>query len=132
VTVAVRAKNPGVTTPQVNMAVFMERYEVVYTRSDGRNLPGVDVPFAISGPLSGVVDVADGGGTLDLPVEVVRIQQKLEPPLRNLRGAQTDTLGGTAIAMTVVATVTVYGSTTVGQVVSDTAQLQIDFADFGA
>jgi len=132
VTVAVRAKNPLVMTPQVDMAVFMERYEVVYTRSDGRNLPGVDVPFAISGPLNGVVDVADSGNTLDLAVEVVRIQQKLEPPLRNLRGAQQDTLGGTAIAMTVIATVTVYGRTTVGQVVSDSAQLQIDFADFGA
>jgi hypothetical protein len=132
VTVAVRAKNPGVVTPQVNMAVFMQRYEVVYTRSDGRNVPGVDVPFAISGPLSGVVDVADSGQTLALPVEVVRIQQKLEPPLRNLRGPVPDSLGGSAIALTVVATVTVYGSTTVGQVVSDTAQLQIDFADFGA
>lgn len=132
VTVANRSKNPNVLTPQVDLAVFMERYEVVYTRSDGRNVPGVDVPFAISGPLNGVVDVADSGDTLDLPVEVVRIQQKLEPPLRNLRGAQQDTLGGTAIALTVIAQVTVYGATTVGQVVSDSAQLQIDFADFGA
>jgi hypothetical protein len=131
VTVANRAKNPGVVTPQVNMAVFMERYEVTYTRSDGRNVPGVDVPFAISGPLSGVVDVADSGDTLNLAVEVVRIQQKLEPPLRNLRGPLPDTLGGTAIALSVVARITVYGSTTVGQVVSDSATLQIDFADFG-
>lgn len=132
VTVANRAKNPLVLTPQIDMAVFMERYEVTYTRSDGRNVPGVDVPFAISGPLNGVVDVADSGDTLGLPVEVVRIQQKLEPPLRNLRGPQPDTLGGTAIVLTVVARVTVYGTTTVGQVVSDSASLQIDFADFGA
>ena len=133
VSVANRAKNPAVTLPQVDMAVFMERYEVVYRRSDGRNVQGVDVPFAISGPLTGVVDVATGGNALDLSIEVVRIQQKLEPPLRNLRGAgaNTDAPGGTAITLTVVAEITVYGRTTVGQVVSDSASLQIDFADFG-
>jgi hypothetical protein len=131
VTVVNRSKNPGVLVPQIPLAIIMERYEVVYTRSDGRNVPGVDVPYAISGPLNGALDAATSGESLDLPVEVVRIQQKLEPPLRNLRGPQVDTLGGTAIAMTVVAEVTVYGRTTVGQVVSDSAQLQIDFADFG-
>jgi hypothetical protein len=138
VAVANRAKNLQVTTPQVNMAVFMQSYEVVYTRSDGRNVPGVDVPFAISGPLTGVVDVADSGQTLALGIEVVRIQQKLEPPLRNLRaptpgspGTTPNTPGGTAIVLTVVAEITVYGETTVGQVVSDSARLQIDFADFG-
>jgi len=95
-------------------------------------VPGVDVPFAISGPLNGAVDAAVSGQSLDLAVEVVRVQQKLEPPLRNLRGAQTDTLGGTAIALTVIAEIHVYGRTTVGQIVSASAQMQIDFADFGA
>jgi len=132
VSLANRAKNRAVTVPQIPMAILFERYEVTYTRSDGRNVQGVDVPFNISGPLNGAIDVAESGESVDVAVEVVRIQQKLEPPLRNLRGAGANPTapGGSAIALTVVAQVTVYGRTTVGQVVSATASMQIDFADF--
>src|SRR5688572_4039978 len=42
-------KDPGVpTVPNVlttNNFITVNRYRVVYTRADGRNTPGVDVPF---------------------------------------------------------------------------------------
>lgn len=31
--------------------VYLDRYEVLYFRTDGRNTEGVDVPFRITGPL---------------------------------------------------------------------------------
>lgn len=124
VLVANRPRNPLTTVPQVAMAVFIERYEVSYTRSDGRNTAGVDVPFAISGPLTTTVDVASAGNNVTVPIEVVRLAAKLEPPLRNLRD-----FGGQDI-ITVIAQVTLHGRTTAGHAVTDTARVQITFSDF--
>lgn len=123
VALAVRSTNPAVTVPQVPMAVFMERYEIRYFRSDGRNTEGVDVPHRISGPMAGVIDALASGST-PFTIEVVRLQAKLEPPLRNL-------ISGGAIVLTTFAEITVYGRTTAGQLVTTSARLQIDFADFG-
>lgn len=125
VSLAVRSTNPNVTVPQVPMAVFMERYEIRYLRSDGRNTEGVDVPYRISGPMAGVIDAQTSGSTA-FSLEVVRRQAKLEPPLRNLQGST----GGGAIVLTVIAEVTVYGKTTVGQAVTATGRVQIDFGNF--
>src|SRR6187402_2717059 len=41
---SVEAKNPTVPTTGIN-AVTITRYRVVFRRSDGRNTPGVDVPY---------------------------------------------------------------------------------------
>ncbi|HET7291173.1 MAG TPA: hypothetical protein VFM88_01985 [Vicinamibacteria bacterium] len=125
VTVANRPKNPRVDVPQVAMAVFVERYEVSYTRSDGRNTAGVDVPYPFTGRLTTVVDVATSGQTVTIPLTVVRHQQKDEPPLRNMR------TGGGQFIFTVTAQITLHGRTTAGQAVSDTGYLPISFADFG-
>ena len=51
VAVSVRAKNPGNPVTPVN-DVRVLRYEVSYRRSDGRGVPGVDVPYTISGNLT--------------------------------------------------------------------------------
>ena len=45
VSFANRSKNPNVTTVQVARAIDIDRYTVRYFRSDGRNTPGVDVPY---------------------------------------------------------------------------------------
>ncbi len=119
---SVRAKNQNVTVPQVAMSVDLERYEVRYFRSDGRNQEGVDVPYRISGPLAVPINALTSGGT-DFSVEIVRRQAKIDPPLRNLVG------GGGALVVTVFAEVTIHGRTVSGQAVSDTARVQIDFAD---
>lgn len=120
---AVRSKNPNLTVPQVPIAVFMERYEVRYFRSDNRNAEGVDVPYRISGPMAGVID-AQTSGASDFTLELVRRQAKLDPPLRNLKD------NGGALVVTVFAEITVHGRTTAGQAVSDMARVQIDFGDF--
>lgn len=123
VSLAVRSKNPNVTVPQVPMAVFMERYEVSYFRSDGRGVEGVDVPYRISGALNGVIDAA-ASGSVDFTVELVRRQAKLEPPLANLKA------GGQSSFVTMFATVLVHGRTTTGDAVEASSRVQIDFGDF--
>lgn len=133
VSVANRLKNPlGNTTTILANAVIFERYEVRYLRSDGRQTEGADVPFRITGALSGAVDVATSG-TVNLAVEVVRAQAKLEAPLRNLRAADANlnvAPPGGAIILSAIAEVTVFGRTVGGQAVSATGRLQIDFADW--
>jgi hypothetical protein len=123
-------KNPrGLTLGQFN-DVFLERYEVLYLRSDGRNQEGVDVPFRITGPLATLVPA---GGTAAASIIIVRHQAKIEPPLRNLRGvfpaSGTLQTGGAGI-LSIVAEITVHGRTTSGEAVQASGRLQINFADF--
>ena len=131
VSVAIRFKNPNIeTVPQIPSAVILDRYEIKYRRSDGRGVEGQDVPFAISGNVTLAFDVKSSG-TDDLALEVVRAQAKLEPPLRNLRGVTTGSLGG-ALVVTMFADITLYGHTVSGQQVTGNGSLQIDFADYNS
>ena len=120
-------KNPGVSTTGFQNDYTVERYEVHYVRSDGRNVEGVDVPFAITGNVAQeVINSSDA----ELKIEVVRRQAKLEPPLRNLvDGVQ---VGGGAMVVTMFADITLYARTTTGVVLNPVSgRLQIDFANFG-
>jgi uncharacterized protein YuzE len=129
VAVALRYKNQnGLTVPSVPNAVFLERYEIRYRRSDGRGVEGQDVPYTISGNMTVAVDVQDQSTTL-VGIEIVRAQAKLEPPLRNLRGVVTDVLGGAQI-ITMFAEITIHARTVSGKAVTATGTLQVNFADF--
>lgn len=121
VAVAVRNKNPNAPAPSVPSAVLINSYEVRYFRTDGRGTEGVDVPYRITGNLTFAVDVANSG-TSEFPLEVVRRQAKVEPPLSSINQAAL---------LTVMAEVTLYGETVSGQKVSASGRLQIDFADYG-
>src|SRR5688572_19163590 len=54
-------KDIGTTTvsaaPSTNNEVTITRFHVAYTRADGRNTPGVDVPFPFDGFLTGTVRI---------------------------------------------------------------------------
>lgn len=123
VAVANRAKNLNVTVPAVPQAIIVNRYEVSYYRSDGRANQGVDVPYSISGVLTASVDAATGG-TVTIPIEVVRRQAKLEPPLIQLDP------GGQALIVTMFAKITLYGQTIAGEAVTASSSMQIDMANF--
>jgi hypothetical protein len=102
--------------------VLLERYVVRYYRADGRSVPGVDVPFDISGEMSGRIPPDE---ELITSIIVVRHQAKLEPPLRNLLGA-----GGQQM-VTIFAEITVFGRTLANKKVTASGRLEIVFADFG-
>jgi hypothetical protein len=118
-------KNIGSSTstasPTQNNFITISRYHVAYRRTDGRNTPGVDVPYAFDG--AGTATVSDSGGTLVFVL--VRAQAKEEPPLANLQG-----LGGANLIST-VADVTFYGKDQTGNDVAVTASISVNFADWG-
>lgn len=120
VAVAVRNKNPNAPAPSVPSAVLLRSYEVRYSRTDGRGVEGIDVPYRITGNVTTAIDVKTSG-TEDVLIEVVRRQAKMEPPLSTI--FQTSVL-------TVMAEVTLYGETVAGRRVSASGRMQIDFADF--
>jgi hypothetical protein len=116
--------NPGITATGFRHDFTVFRYTVSYSRADGLNQVGVDVPFPISGDLSREV-TEESNATLEL--EVVRAQAKVEPPLSNLVGGT----GGAAI-VTMFADITLYARTTTGSLLNPVSgTLQIDFADYG-
>ncbi len=109
------------TNPTVINWITVTRYRVVFKRSDGRNTPGVDVPYAFDGGATGTFDST--GGTLVFAL--VRAQAKLEAPLKALRG------GGGDIAISTIAEITFYGRDQNGNEVSVTGMMSVNFADWG-
>ena len=102
-------------------AVTIHRYRIVYRRADGRNTPGVDVPFAIDG---GVNATVAGLSSITVPFEIVRHQAKLEAPLRSLAN-----FGG-RLFITTIAEVTLYGTDLAGNDVQATGSINVSFSDY--
>ena len=111
----------AVAAPTAVNAVTVTRYHVDFKRSDGRNTPGVDVPYGFDGAATGTIG-ADGGV---ITFVLVRAQAKLEAPLRALRNA------GGAMVISTVAEVTFYGTDQNGNTVSVVGMISVNFADWG-
>jgi hypothetical protein len=118
-----KLKNPNLTTIDFRGDIVINRYEVHYFRSDGRGVQGVDVPYSISGNIATEVI---SGAAVTIPIEVVRRQAKLEPPLIILAAGNSG-----APVLTVFAEITLHAVTTIGQTMTATGRMQIDFSDFG-
>ena len=99
-------------------AVTITRYRVVYRRADGRNTPGVDVPFPFDSAVT-VTVTPDGAST---GFEIVRSSAKLEAPLRALKDNPE--------TISTIAEVTFYGHDQAGNDLSATGMIGINFANF--
>jgi hypothetical protein len=107
-------------SPSQLNAVTVSRYHVEYRRSDGRNTPGLDVPYPFDGAATFTVPPAGsaaGGFTL------VREVAKREAPLATLVSGST--------LITTIANVTFYGRDQAGNDVSVTGSIEITFGNFG-
>lgn len=102
--------------------VTFERYRVTYTRADGRNVAGTDVPYAFDGAINFTVP-ADGLTAVERGFIVVRHQAKGESPLREI------TLNRSAI-LSVIARIDFFGRDGAGRAFQATGYLNITFADF--
>lgn len=120
-TLRVVAKDPSRPTADINN-VTITRYRVVFRRADGRNTPGVDVPFGWDG---GAAVTIPAGGTGVVPFDIVRHSVKKEPPLRNLVNA------GGAQFIYAIAEVTFFGRDQNGNEISVTGMVDVAFSDFG-
>ncbi|MGH9460246.1 MAG: hypothetical protein ACRD1X_03455 [Vicinamibacteria bacterium] len=115
-------KNQNQLNPTFLNDVTITSYRVTYTRSDGRNTPGVDVPYPFDGGTNFLVTV--GGSDSTRAFILVRIQAKLEPPLVNMSG------GGGASALSAIAEIQFFGHDGAGRPISAKGFLNIHFADF--
>jgi hypothetical protein len=112
---------PAVTaTPTLINAITVTRYHVEFVRADGRNTPGVDVPY----PFDGGVTATIVGGSSDVPFELVRDQAKEEAPLMQLAS------GGGRNIISTIAQITFYGKDLVGNDVQATGTISVNFGDF--
>ena len=109
--------SPNSPTP-VN-SITLTQYHVDYTRSDGHNIQGVDVPYSFDGALT---ETIAGAGSVSFTL--VRLQAKEEAPLAAMVNNN--------IPMTVVATVTFYGHDQTGRQVSVSGNIEITFANFSS
>ena len=111
-------KNPGAESTRRD-SVTVSSYHVKYTRSDGRDIQGQDVPYEISGPLTATIPPGDSD---TFSVTAVRHQAKIEAPLKNITGLDL---------VTMRAEVTIFGETLNGDGVTGAGSVQITFADYG-
>jgi hypothetical protein len=123
-TLSLGLKNIGpegtAAAPTSNNFVTVTRYHVSYRRADGRNTPGVDVPYAFDGATTGTITESEA----TFEFVLVRAQAKLEAPLMNLVG------GGGALTISSLADVTFYGRDQTGNDVQVTGSISVNFADW--
>ena len=124
VTFRVQLRDPGQpglpATPSAVNAITITQYHVTYRRSDGRNTPGVDVPYGFDGAITLTVSgIADASAGFDL----VRHAAKEEAPLRALVTSPS--------FIATIADVTFYGKDQAGNTVSVSGSLSVTFGNFG-
>jgi len=124
VSLSLGLRDPGTsdspTKPTSANFITVTRYHVEFVRADGRNTPGVDVPF----PFDGGMSVTVGGSNATGGFALVRLQAKEEAPLRALRE------GGSALVISTIAKVTFFGTDQTGRPVSVTGNISVNFADW--
>lgn len=111
-------KDQGGPAPTPVNSVTITQYHVKYTRSDGHNVQGVDVPYEFDGAVTATVAAA-----AQISFTLVRIQAKEEAPLLALqRGAP---------AITTIAEVTFFGHDQNGRDVTVAGRIEVTFANWG-
>ena len=117
-------KDPGTAgspvLPTPNNFITVNRYHVSFTRADGRNTPGVDVPH----PWDGTVTFTVNTQVTTFPFLLVRHQTKEEAPLAALAN------GGGANLITTLADITFYGQDQTGRDVSVSTTMTVIFGNF--
>lgn len=101
--------------------IVVTRYLVTYSRTDGKNVPGVDVPYPFEGSMSAVVGA---GSTTSVSFVIVREVAKIEPPLARL------VEWGAEQVLTCTAKIEFYGHDTANRTVKATGYLTIYFANY--
>lgn len=112
---------PGVANaPSELNTVTFTHYRVVYRRTDGRNVQGVDVPYMFD---SGMTISVQGSSSVQQTFDIVRVSAKLESPLLAL-ATNNQTIDA-------IADVTFYGKDMHNNDVAVTGSIGVTFANFG-
>ena len=123
VTMSLILKDPGqpgtAPTPSAINQVTITRYRVLYRRADGRNTPGIDVPFPFD---SGATFTVPATGSVTAGFQLVRHSAKQEAPL--------STLAFNPDVIATLAEVTFFGRDQAGNDISATGTIGVDFGNF--
>lgn len=123
VTMALALKDPGqpgvTNAPSPLNTVTFTHYRVDYRRTDGRNVQGVDVPYAFE---SGLTFTVPASGTAQAGFDIVKHTAKQEAPLK--------ALGASGQFINTIADVTFYGKDQGGKSVTVTGSMGITFGNF--
>jgi hypothetical protein len=121
-TMHIALKDPGTSTapssPTEVNAITITRYHVDYIRADGRNTPGLDVPYGFDGAVTVTVS-----GTTTFGFQLVRVAAKEETPLVQLKVSKS--------VITAIARITFFGHDQAGNEVTATGTIQVDFGNYG-
>ena len=110
--------SPGLPTiPGANNAITVTRYRVRYIRSDGRNTPGVDVPYPFDGAFT-VTVIAPNESVFTL----VRVQAKAEAPLA--------ALANNFLTISTIAEITFYGHDQTGREITAVGNIGVHFSNW--
>jgi hypothetical protein len=101
--------------------ITVTRYVVSYSRTDGKSVPGTDVPYPFEGSLSTIVRV---GSTSSVSFVIVREVAKMEPPLIDLVDL------GSEVVLSCTAKVEFYGHDITNRTVKATGYLTVYFANY--
>ena len=119
-------KDPGTlgdAAPTALNLITVTDYEVKYRLANGRNTPGVDVPFPVRGAMTAMLQPpGSANASATVVFELVRHVAKVEAPLASL--------GVNPVVVTMIADVTFYGHDQAGNSVSATGSVQINFGNF--
>ncbi|MBN1271804.1 MAG: hypothetical protein JXB26_05980 [Candidatus Aminicenantes bacterium] len=119
----VQLLNPDTATtePSQYNSITLTHYIVSYSRTDGKNEPGKDVPYGFEGYMSTLIEV---GTVSTIAFIVVREVAKLEQPLVDLSEGRAEGV------LQVIATIDFYGKDMLGNTVKASGQLTIYFANY--
>lgn len=122
VTLSLGLKDPGTSanpnTPTQNQFITIDRYRVRFSRTDGRNTQGVDVPHEFEGAFTATVS----GQATQAAFTVVRHVAKREAPLKALEVNR--------VILSTIADITFFGRDQTGRAVTGSARASIDFGNF--
>ncbi len=123
VTMSLILKDPGqpgvTTTPTDINSVTFTRYRVTYRRADGRNTPGLDIPFPFD---SAVTFTVPASGQATASFQLVRHTAKEEAPLA--------ALGANSAVISTLTEVAFFGRDQAGNEVTVSGTLGVDFGNF--
>ena len=118
VTMRIIPKDLG-TTPSATNAITITRYRVTFRRADGRNTPGVDVPYPFD---SAVTFTVPPSGFVTHSFELVRHITKSEAPLA--------TLANSVVTISTIADVSFFGRDQAGNEVAASGSIGVQFGNF--
>ena len=123
VTIRLTLRDPGIAgvnaSPSTLNEVTFTRYRVSFSRADGRNTPGTDVPHPFD---SSVTFTVPAEGSVSVPFLIVRHTAKEEAPLRALVTNN--------VIVSTIAEVTFYGRDQAGNEVIATGTMGVFFGNF--